>query len=168
MSGITRGDVFYIDKYSVTGSEQHSGRPAVVVSNDMCNECSSVVEVVYMTTQPKSSMPTHVTIKSLSQRSTALCEQITSVAKERIGSWCARVTDDEMRQIEDAMLISLGLDYIYDGVAHPQPAEVAKPAVEMPNVAVLTAERDLYKTLYEEMLNRMLPAKKVRGVGGVT
>ena len=38
---------------SYNGSEQHSDRPAVVVSNNKNNENSNVVEIVYMTTQPK-------------------------------------------------------------------------------------------------------------------
>lgn len=38
---------------SYNGSEQHADRPTVVVSNNKNNENSNVVEVVYMTTQPK-------------------------------------------------------------------------------------------------------------------
>lgn len=40
------------------GSEQHADRPAVVVSNNKNNENSNVVEVVYMTTQPKTDSDT--------------------------------------------------------------------------------------------------------------
>lgn len=113
MSCITRGDVFYVESYQTDGSEQRPGRPAVIVSNNMCNEFSPVVEVVYLTSQPKKDMKTHVTIKSLPRTSTALCEQITSVAKDRIRDWYGRVTDDEMRRIEVAMIVSLGLEDIY-------------------------------------------------------
>lgn len=107
---IKRGDVFYIESSNFTvGSEQRPGRPAVVVSNDKCNEHSAVVEVVYLTTQPKHDLPTHVTIRSLSRESTALCEQITSVATERFGDYCGHVTPQELQRIETAMQISLGL-----------------------------------------------------------
>ncbi len=156
MSGIMRGDVFYIEKFLTAGCEQNPGRPAVVVSNDMCNEFSSVIEVVYLTTQNKNSLPTHVVIKSLPRESIALCEQITSVAKERVGDWCARVSDDELSQIEEAMLVSLGLDYT-------NPADNVTEIVELPNMAKITAERDLYKSLYNGMLDRLLPAKKYGG-----
>ena len=38
---INRGEVFYItSKYDTVGSEQRSGRPAVVVSNNLNNEHS--------------------------------------------------------------------------------------------------------------------------------
>lgn len=49
-----RGEIYYIEStYRETGSEQRGGRPAVIVSNDKNNENSEVVEVVYMTTKPK-------------------------------------------------------------------------------------------------------------------
>ena len=70
---IKRGDIWYIESGYSVGSEQRAGRPAIVVS-------SGTVEVVYLTTQPKRDLPTHVTISSLSRESTALCEQITSVS----------------------------------------------------------------------------------------
>ena len=50
---IKRGDILYIDKHPVVGSEQQAGRPAIIVSNEKNNRHSSTVEVVYLTTQPK-------------------------------------------------------------------------------------------------------------------
>ena len=89
MNNIKRGEMFYISRGGVSynGSEQHSDRPAVVVSNDKNNENSNVVEVVYMTTQPKTDLPTHVTVRSTGRPSTVLCEQVYSYrqnASERI------------------------------------------------------------------------------------
>lgn len=48
---INRGDVFYVNRSETIGSEQRSGRPAIIVSNPECNEHSPVVEVVYLTCQ---------------------------------------------------------------------------------------------------------------------
>ena len=52
------------ERYSISheggatnGSEQFADRPAVVVSNDENNKHSGVIEVVYMTTQPKNRPP---------------------------------------------------------------------------------------------------------------
>ena len=54
MDDIRRGEIFYIARGGATnGSEQFADRPAVVVSNDENNKHSGVIEVVYMTTQPK-------------------------------------------------------------------------------------------------------------------
>ena len=110
MAAIRRGDIWYIESGFSTGSEQRPGRPAIVVSNDTNNYHSSTVEVVYLTTQPKHDLPTHVNIHSLSRESIAICEQITTVAVERLGNYRGRVTEAEMHGIEAAMLISLGLD----------------------------------------------------------
>ena len=108
---VVRGDIFFIKKSnSKTGSEFDGGRPAVVVSNDVGNEHSSVVEVVYLTTNNnKKGMPTHVDVIGKVQ-STALCEQIYTVSKERLGQYMKSCTTKEMKAIDDALKISLGLE----------------------------------------------------------
>lgn len=112
MSDIKRGEIFYIGRgrTSYNGSEQHSDRPAVVVSNNKNNENSNVIEIVYMTTQPKKDLPTHVTIRSTGRISTVLCEQVYSVSTERVGTYIGECTDEEMENIDIALMISLQLD----------------------------------------------------------
>ena len=95
---------------SYNGSEQHSDRPAVVVSNNKNNENSNVVEIVYMTTQPKTDLPTHVTIRSTGRISTVLCEQVSSVSTERVNNYIGQVSEQEMKNIDIALMISLQLD----------------------------------------------------------
>ena len=106
---IKRGQVYYIDSIYATGSEQRAGRPGIIVSNDRNNANSRVVEVVYMTTQPKADLPTHVFIRSVGRGSTALCEQIASVSIERLGDYIGDVNSTEMQNLEIAMLVSLGI-----------------------------------------------------------
>ena len=93
---INRGDIFYVNPSETVGSEQRSGRPAIIVSNPLCNEHSPVVEVVYLTCQYKKPMPTHVRIESAGKHSTALCEQISSVDVSRLGDFKGHLTDREM------------------------------------------------------------------------
>lgn len=99
-----------VEGASPRGSEQYADRPAVVVSNQQNNEHSGTVEVVYMTTQPKTDLPTHVTIRSTGRPSTVLCEQINSISVERIGSYIGEVSEREMENIDIALMISLQLD----------------------------------------------------------
>lgn len=106
---INRGDVFYVNRSETIGSEQRSGRPAIIVSNPECNEHSPVVEVVYLTCQYKKPMPTHVRIESIGRRSTALCEQITSVDVSRLGDYKGHLTEKEMEQVDVALMQSLGI-----------------------------------------------------------
>lgn len=104
-----RGEIYYIESYYTTGSEQRAGRPAVIVSNDRNNEHSATVEVVYLTTQPKHDLPTHVTVRGTGRDSIALCEQISTVAVERVGEFCGECNKQEMVAIETALMISLDL-----------------------------------------------------------
>ena len=104
---IYRGQIYYIHPQEVVGGEQEGGRPAVIVSNDVCNEHSRVVEVVFLTTKEKPPLPTHVKINSTNCSSTALCEQIESIEKSRIGRYINQVTDAEMLRLEKAMILSL-------------------------------------------------------------
>ena len=66
MMDIKRGDIFYVNRSESVGSEQRSGRPAIIVSNPACNEHSPVVEVVYLTCQYKHRLPTHVRMRKRS------------------------------------------------------------------------------------------------------
>ena len=107
---IKRGDIWYVSKDNYTGCEQAAGRPAIIVSNQKNNACSEVVEVVYLTTQPKKDLPTHVLIRSSERESTALCEQITTVSVDRLLGYKGHLTPAEMTNVEVAMLISLELE----------------------------------------------------------
>lgn len=109
---IRRGDIFYIrnERYR-EGNEIKKDRPAVIVSNDLNNRYGNVVEVVFLTSKPKKKdMPTHVVIKSTGRRSIALCEQPTAVAVERLQNWIGSATAKEMKQIDDALLVALGIE----------------------------------------------------------
>lgn len=152
MATIKRGDIWYVESGFSTGSEQRPGRPAIVVSNDQNNYHSSTVEVIYMTTQPKRDLPTHVAIHSLSRESIAICEQITTVAIERIGNYRGHVTEAEMRGIEKAMLISLGITEDSDA---EEPSEETPPMLET-RLAEAEAKYAVLQQMYDALLDRML------------
>ena len=183
MNNIKRGEMFYISRggVSYSGSEQHSDRPAVVVSNDKNNENSNVVEVVYMTTQPKTDLPTHVTVRSTGRPSTVLCEQVYSVSTERIGTYIGECSDKEMENIDIALMISLQLDgnmktsKKYNETIKEQQEEIdlyrkkiqamqealKEKENEKPEITAsseetirLQTERDTYKTMYEQLVSR--------------
>lgn len=183
MNDIKRGEMFYISRggASYNGSEQHSDRPAVVVSNNKNNENSNVIEIVYMTTQPKTDLPTHVTVRSTGRISTVLCEQVYSVSTERVGTYIGECTDKEMENIDIALMISLQLDgnmktskKYNETIKEQQEHEDAIAEIEQ-DAAVyveenkkiantektedtirLQTERDTYKTMYEQLLNRLV------------
>lgn len=107
---VKRGGIYYISRGGYnTGSEQQADRPGVIVSNDKNNKNSQTLEVVYLTTQPKNELPTHCTIRSTGRVSTVLCEQIHTVAVERIGKYIGVCTAQEMQNIDIGLMISIGL-----------------------------------------------------------
>ena len=114
---IKRGEIFFIsrsDNYPEYGSEQYAGRPALVVSNQNLNATSSTVEIVYLTTKEKNDSLLHVKIRSTIKPSVAICEQITSISKERIGDYYGTCTDEELQKIDIAIAKSLGLQLSSD------------------------------------------------------
>lgn len=138
-----RGDIWYVEPYYQEGSEQRAGRPAIIVSNDTGNKVAPIVEVVYLTTREKNDQPTHVPIYSSRKPSLAMCEQITTVAKTRLGDFYGRCTADEMAAIDTALAVSVGLP--------APPVETDVPDADTEKV-VLRTERDLYKKLYEDIM----------------
>lgn len=157
-----RGDIYYIiDKYDTTGSEQFAGRPAIIVSNEICNARSPVVEVVFLTTRPKMDMPTHVNINSASRPSIAICEQITSVAVERVGDQVGTCTDIEMANIDNALRVSLALENPITAMRRPLAVSSVKVDNGVVNdlkeqLSAAIAERDLYKNMYDKLIGSLI------------
>lgn len=175
---IKRGDIFWIElsKYRPTvGSVQKPGRPGIVVSNDANNTCSTTVEIVYLTGQPKNELPTHCTINSTGKPSIALCEQITTVSTEQLRDYVGQCTDEEMAEIDRCVAISLGLPDPYDEFAKAiRESAVLKPGEEIYDplieidemktiiarqekaLAVANARADLLQEMYNNLLERTI------------
>ena len=141
---ILKGDIFYIAKsnYNNVGSEQNPGRPAVVVSNNEANRFSRNVSVVYLTTQEKKPLPTHCEVV-VREKSTALCECVTTISKDRLLDYVRSCTEEEMNKIDECLLIALGIESQVDPfeeIAHEQKIEL--------DIALKNA--DFYKKECEE------------------
>lgn len=105
---VYRGDIFYITQFPCVGSEQNSGRPGVIVSNDTANKYSPNVEIVFLTSQEKKPLPTHVPVMCRVP-STALCENIQTVSKDRLSTFIKSCTTKELKNIDNALRVSLGI-----------------------------------------------------------
>lgn len=107
-----RGDIFYIADSDSIGHEQKKSRPGIIVSNDECNLYSPVVEVVYLTTSDAGFyLPTHVQIDSAPRPSTAKCEHIHSVDKSKLIQFIGKCTKQEIRNLNHALMISIGIGW---------------------------------------------------------
>ena len=140
------------------------GRPAVIISNDIGNNAAPILEVVYLTTQEKKPLPTHVKINSSKYPSTVLCEQIDTVNKDKVGDYIGQCSMAEMKKIDAALAVSIGIginiksnDLVkkWAEAANEVVAKVEMPDIETQlEIAKITAERDVYKRLYEAAMAR--------------
>lgn len=171
------GDIYYVPFNELSNirkpflkgenADDHSqkgSRPAIVVSNDHGNNNSPMVLVVPLTTKKKPDLPTHTTIQSSRQESTALCEQLTKCPKKYLQSYVGHLTIDETTRIERCLKLAISSDIKND--LHK--AESTKPltAEQNPNPSQdllamqlklerLRAERDTYKQLHSEHIQAL-------------
>ena len=112
MSDIKRGELYYADLSPVVGSEQGGVRPVLVVQNDVGNKYSPTVIVAAITSQiNKARIPTHIELASsygLTKDSVLLLEQIRTLDKKRLKDRIGILDENRMKDVNQALLISLG------------------------------------------------------------
>lgn len=111
---VRRGDIWWCDFSTGIGREQSGLRPSIIVSNKMCNEHSTIVTVVPMTTATKNSLPCHVELTcddcvGTKKTNTALCEQIRTVDKDRLKDRMGWVKTEAMSRVNAALSVQLGI-----------------------------------------------------------
>ena len=110
---VKRGDVYFADLSPVVGSEQGGIRPVLVIQNDVGNKYSPTVIVSAITSQlSKAKLPTHIELSSaeynLPKNSVVLLEQIRTLDKRRLKDKITVLDERKMKEINRALLISLG------------------------------------------------------------
>ena len=112
----SRGDIYYANMEPHVGSEQGGERPVVVLQNDKGNKHSPTIIIATLTTSrvdKKLNLPTHVLLDQnpgLKVSSIVQLEQIFTIDKRRVQCFAGQASVDEMRQVEVAMKISLGMN----------------------------------------------------------
>lgn len=142
---VHRGHIYYAFKTTGNvpeiGAEITAGRPCIIVSNEKFCESSGAVMAVYLTSAPKEDLDTHVYIQNSDINSTALCEQVVTINKSRLGNHIGKVSEHEMELIDKAIVNALGIDV--------GSSDIPKELVE------LRIERDTYKKMYDSLVNRI-------------
>ena len=110
---IRRGEIYYADLSPVVGSEQGGVRPVLILQNDIGNKYSPTVIVSAITSQlGKAKLPTHIELPAdrynLPKNSVALLEQIRTLDKRRLQEKVTTLSPDKMKEVNKALLISLG------------------------------------------------------------
>lgn len=110
-----RGEVYLVRFDPSVGAEIQKTRPAVVIQNDVGNRASpvTIVAAIRSRRDPGRIYPTDVLVPKgeggLTAESVVLANQIRSVDKRRLGKRLGRLRPGTMGQVEQALLISLGL-----------------------------------------------------------
>jgi mRNA interferase MazF len=105
---VVRGEIFHLPApRAARGHEQRGARYAVVVQADEFLALSTVLVSPTSTgAQPASFRPT-ITLDGVETR--VLVEQSTVVDPERLGRSAGRLDADELRSLDDALALILGL-----------------------------------------------------------
>lgn len=104
------GDIILVDFYNSIGHQQKGLRPALVVSNNVGNTHSEMLEVLPITTKRSNSrQPTHVTLKAnkvngLRYDSTIEAEGKTPINKFQVQKKLGYLTDDQLELVAMAMV----------------------------------------------------------------
>jgi mRNA interferase MazF len=130
-NAILRGQIYYVDLGQGIGSEQSFIRPCLAISNDVGNKYGSVVGFAPITSKIKD-LPTHVTLGmdcGLEKVSQALLEQIRTVDKKRIKEYVGTINEEDMRKINKAIKISMGIyteeDKLMDVIKNVETNEIS-------------------------------------------
>ena len=111
---VRRGEVYLVSLDPTLGAEIRKTRPAVVVQNDLANRRSPITIVAAVSSQFEERLyPTEVFVRApeggLTADSVALLNQIRSVDKGRLARRLGVLKAETMREIDAALLLSLGL-----------------------------------------------------------
>ena len=102
-----------MDLSPTRGHEQDLVRPAVVVSSDSFNRGAAGLVMLLPLTRTNRGIPFHVEVRppegGLRSTSYVLCDQIRTVAKERLGARRGEINETTMRRIAERLRVLLDL-----------------------------------------------------------
>ena len=104
-----RGEVWWVEFDPAVGSEIRKTRPAVIVSNDAANRHLSRVVVIPLTSSTVRQYPGEALVTVAGQPSKAMADQIMAADKARLKSQIGVLSKDDLRAVEGAMTVHLGL-----------------------------------------------------------
>jgi len=104
-----RGDVWWVSFDPSVGGEIKKTRPAVIISNNAANAVLNRVVVVPLTSQTGKVYPAEALITLNGEARKAMADQVMTASKWRLRSRLGELTRGDIRAIEDALLLHLGI-----------------------------------------------------------
>ena len=104
-----RGEVWWVNFDPALGGEIWKQRPAVIVSNDAANKHLNRVQVLPLSSQVAKVHPSEALVTFAGKQGKAMADQLTTISKLRLVNYGGALNSAEMRQVEQAIKIQLGL-----------------------------------------------------------
>jgi mRNA interferase MazF len=104
-----RGEVWWVNFEPSIGGEIKKRRPAVIISNDAANKFLNRVQVVPLTSKVKRVYPSEALVALNEEPNKAMADQLTTVSKQRMINQAGVLSYDDLRNVEHAVKVQLGL-----------------------------------------------------------
>ncbi|MBI3193189.1 MAG: type II toxin-antitoxin system PemK/MazF family toxin [Ignavibacteriae bacterium] len=106
---MNRGEVWWVNFEPSVGGEIQKKRPAVIISNDAANKYLNRLQVVPLTSNVEHVYPSEALVVVNGKQHKAMADQLTTVSKTRLLNCIGKLTEFEMRKIEVAIKVQLGM-----------------------------------------------------------
>ena len=160
---ILRGEVYWVCLDDSVGSEEKTGRPAVVVSADGINSKMNVVTVAFLTTGASMALPSRPTVVSpTGVKRRVLCEQLRTIDKSRLDHYDSTLSESEMIRVTGALA---GVMCIPLPVSNPKP--IVKSDAEE-TITSLRCEAEMWRRMYEKTMDQLVELRVNTAVARLT
>ncbi len=104
-----RGEVWWVNFDPSIGSETRKVRPAVIVSNNAANTHLNRVQVIPLTSNTGRCYPSEAVVAFNGTENKAMADQLATVDKQRLQSCGGSISNQDLKAVERAIKIQLGL-----------------------------------------------------------
>lgn len=106
---MNRGEVWWVNFEPAVGGEICKKRPAVIISNDIANKLLNRVQVIPLTSKIDRLYPGESYVILNKKQCKAMADQLTTVSKLRLINLDGTLSSSDMRKVEQAVRLQLGL-----------------------------------------------------------